>query len=147
MTRIRARRSHLRARDGNPAMVPSSFVGQKYGIDYCKWRPAAIIQNLRTQEGVYLEIGMFEGIVAYNLVDTDRMFVPAEGEAGYARVVSKYRRPHATRSYLCLPYTDSQWRKFWAIAERPELADDSRFVTMQARSKNIDALLGLPPIA
>ena len=133
-------------RDGNPAMVPSSFVDKNTGLITANGVLAAIIQNLRTQEGVYLEIGMFEGIVAYNLVEHlyGRMFVPAEGEAGYARVISKNRRPHATRDgYLCmLPYTDSQWRKFWAIAERPELAGDSRFLTMQARSKNIDALYG-----
>ena len=133
-------------RDGKPAMVPSSFADKNTGLITANGVLAAIIQNLRTQEGVYLEIGMFEGIVAYNLVEHlyGRMFVPAEGDAGYARVVSEHRRPHATRDgYLCmLPYTDPQWRKFWAMAGRPELADDPRFVTMQARSKNIDALYG-----
>ena len=131
-------------RDGKPAMVPSSFADKNTGLITANGVLAAIIQNLRTQEGVYLEIGMFEGIVAYNLVEHlyGRMFVPAEGDAGYARVVSEHRRPHATRDgHLCmLPYTDPQWRKFWAMAGRPELADDPRFVTMQARSKNIDAL-------
>ena len=133
-------------RDGDPAMVPSSFADKNTGLITANGVLAAIIQNLRTQEGVYLEIGMFEGIVAYNLVEHlyGRMFVPTEGDAGYARVVSEHRRPHATRDgHLCmLPYTDSQWRKFWAIAGRPELADDPRFVTMQARSQNIDALYG-----
>ena len=133
-------------RDGNPAMVPSSFVDKNTGLITANGVLAAIIQNLRTHEGVYLEIGMFEGIVSYNLVEHlyGRMFVPAEGDAGYARVVSEYRRPHATRDgHLCmLPYTDSQWQKFWAIAGRPELANDARFVTMQARSQNIDALYG-----
>ncbi len=133
-------------RDGDPAMVPSSFVDKNTGLITANGVLAAIIQNLRTHEGVYLEIGMFEGIVAYNLVEHlyGRMFLPAKGKAGYARVVSEHRRPHATGDgHLCmLPYTDSQWRKFWAIAGRPELADDPRFVTMQARSQNIDALYG-----
>ena len=134
------------ARDGRPAMVPSSFVDKNTGLIAANGILAAIIQNLRTQEGVYVEIGMFEGIVAYNLVEHlyGRMFVPAKGDAGYARVISPYRRPHETRDgYICmLPYTDSQWGKFWEIADQPSLADDKRFLDMQARSQNINMLYG-----
>ncbi|MBM09991.1 MAG: CoA transferase [Magnetovibrio sp.] len=132
------------ARDGHPAMIPSSFVDKNTGLITANGVLAAIIQNLRTKEGVYIEVGMFEGIVAYNLVEHlyGRMFVPAQGEAGYARVVSPHRSPHATGDgFICmLPYTDAQWRKFWQIAGCVELADDRRFSTMRARSQNIDAL-------
>lgn len=133
-------------RDGAPAMVPSSFVDKSTGLITANGVLAAVIQNLRTQQGVYLEIGMFEGMVAYNLVEHlyGRTFLPSEGSAGYARVISPHRKPHQTRDgHICmLPYTDPQWRKFWALAGRDELADDPRFVTMQARSHNIDALYG-----
>lgn len=131
-------------RDGSPAMVPSSFVDKNTGLMAASGVLAAIIHNLRTGEGVYLETGMFEGVVAYNLVEHlyGRMFAPAEGGAGYARVVSEHRRPHATRDgHICiLPYTDRQWRTFWDMAGRPELSDDPRFVNIHARSQNIDAL-------
>ncbi len=134
----------FKARDGQPTMVPSSFVDKNTGLIAANGILAAIIKNLRTKQGVYLEIGMFEGIVAYNLVEHlyGRTFVPAKGEAGYARVVSPYRRPHATKDgYICmLPYTDSQWRKFWEITGQSKLSEDPRFSNMQARSQNIDAL-------
>lgn len=132
------------ARDGKHAMVPSSFVDKNTGLIAANGILAAIIQNLRTKEGVYLEIGMFEGIVAYNLVEHlyGCTFIPAEGNAGYARVVSPQRRPHATKDgYICmLAYTDQQWSKFWTIIDQPQLAEDSRFFNIQARTKNIDAL-------
>ena len=132
------------ARDGKPAMVPSSFVDKNTGLITANGVLAAIIQNLRTGIGVYLEIGMFEGIVAYNLVEHlyGRMFIPEKGQAGYARVVSPHRRPHPTQDgHICmLPYTDKQWWKFWDIAGRPDLANDQRFIDMQARSMNIDDL-------
>ncbi|MDD9876136.1 MAG: CoA transferase [Magnetovibrio sp.] len=132
------------ARDGAPAMVPSSFVDKSTGLITANGLLAAVVRRLRTGRGVYLEVGMLEAMVAYNLVEHlyGRTFVPAEGSAGYERAVSPYRRPHATKDgHLCmLPYTDKQWRSFWAVAGKPELADDPRYATMKARSRNIDDL-------
>ncbi len=132
------------ARDGKPAMMPSSFVDKSVGLMTANGVLAAVIQRLRTDRGVYLETGMFEGMVAYNLVEHmyGRTFVPAEGPAGYARVLSQHRRPHKTRDgHICmLPYTDAQWRRFWELAGMPEITDDPRFATMGARAANIDAL-------
>jgi len=131
-------------RDGIPAMVPSSFVDKNVGLMTASGILAAFIQQLRTKKGVYIETSMFEGMVSYNLVEHlyGRTFVPKEGPAGYARVLSKHRRPHRTRDgYLCmLPYTDTQWRRFWDLAGLPKLCDDPRFKSMGARIANTDAL-------
>jgi formyl-CoA transferase len=42
-----------------------------------------------------------------------------------------------------LAYTDPQWRKFWDVVGRPELAREPRFVNLSARSKNIAELYSL----
>lgn len=139
--------STFQLRDGEPAFVPSSFVDKNTGMNMAMGVLAALLQRERTGRGAFLEVGMFEGMVGYNLIEHlyGRTFVPAKGPAGYSRAISKYRRPHRTKdSYICmLPYTDSQWRRFWHLAGRPELADDQRFEKMNARSKNSDELYEL----
>jgi crotonobetainyl-CoA:carnitine CoA-transferase CaiB-like acyl-CoA transferase len=69
-------------------------------------------------------------------------FEPAEGPAGYGRVLAPDRRPHRTTDghVALLPYTSRHWRDFFALAGRPELADDPRFVDPPARNRNIAAL-------
>jgi len=135
------------ARDGAPALSASAVVDKSTGLITANGVLAAVIQRLRTGRGLYVEIGMLEGMVAYNLVEHlyGKIFVPGEGDVGYARIISPYRRPHATEDgHICmLPYTDNQWRRFWSVAGRPELADDPRFETMKGRSHNIDALYGM----
>jgi crotonobetainyl-CoA:carnitine CoA-transferase CaiB-like acyl-CoA transferase len=39
-----------------------------------------------------------------------------------------------------LPYTDRQWKAFFELAERPDLAVDPRYQSMNKRLMNIDAL-------
>ena len=114
------------ARMEKPALVPSSFVDKNTGLMTANGVLAAIIQNLRTGTGVYLEIGMFEGIVAYNLVE-HLVWSNVRTRKGASRLRScrfPYRRPHPTQDgHICmLPYTDKQWLKFWDIAGRRELA-------------------------
>jgi crotonobetainyl-CoA:carnitine CoA-transferase CaiB-like acyl-CoA transferase len=70
------------------------------------------------------------------------IFSPPASGPGYPRALSPERRPHRTADgYLCmLAYTDKHWRRFWALAGQPALADDPRFVTITTRADNIDAL-------
>jgi formyl-CoA transferase len=55
------------------------------------------------------------------------------------------RRPYRTKDgYIgVLVYNDKQWRRFFALAGRPELADDPRFNSMSARTRNIGAIYDL----
>ena len=54
------------------------------------------------------------------------------------------RRPFRTKDgYLCvLPYTDTNWRRFFELIERPDLAADPRFGTQAGRQKNLQLVLG-----
>ena len=132
------------ARDGAPVLAPSVVVDKNAALIAVNGIMAAFLQRARTGKGVHVEAGMFEGLAAYNLVEHQygTIFSPPEGPPGYPRVLSANRKPFATRDgYICmLPYTDKQWRSFWRIAGQPERADDERFATMSARSKNIDLI-------
>ncbi len=132
------------ARDGTPAYVPSVIADKSAALIAANGLTAALFQRLRTGRGVYMEIGMFESMVAYTLVEHQfgLSFCPPKGQAGYTRVISNERKPYQTEDgYICvLPYTDKQWRSFWTLAGTPEIADDPRYVTMTERTRNVDAL-------
>ncbi|MES2481331.1 MAG: CoA transferase [Pseudomonadota bacterium] len=108
---------------------------------------AALFGRERSGQGCEIEIPMFESTVAFNLVEhmSGRHFDPPLSATGYARVLARSRRPYrASDGYLCLmPYTDTNWRDFFAEVGAPHLADDPRFVGMAQRTRNIEALLAL----
>ncbi|MHA1114411.1 MAG: CoA transferase, partial [Alphaproteobacteria bacterium] len=49
-----------------------------------------------------------------------------------------YRHPFKTKDgYVCaLPFSDRNWRDYFTIAGRPELADDPRFASIALRTEN-----------
>jgi len=72
-----------------------------------------------------------------------KTFEPAEGDAGYDRLLSPDRRPYETADgYLCvLIYNDKHWREFFSAIGKPEqFYNDARFSTQRNRSRNIRAV-------
>jgi crotonobetainyl-CoA:carnitine CoA-transferase CaiB-like acyl-CoA transferase len=67
-------------------------------------------------------------------------FDPPEGPQYYPRLVSKHRRPYATKDgYVCaLVYTDTHWKNFFKAIAREDLLQDARFSTHGGRADNID---------
>lgn len=134
-------------RDGAPMLAPTVVADKSAALLASTGLVAALLQKFRTGKGVYVEIAMFESLVGYVLLEHQygATFVPPEGPTGYARALSRQRRPHATSDgHICmLPYTDRQWRRFWEMVGTPERADDPRFVTMAQRSRNIDELYAI----
>lgn len=135
------------ARDGVPAYAPSVIADKSSGLVAATALTAALFQRLRQSKGVYVEIGMFETMVAYTLLEHQfgLMFSPAKGQAGYSRVISPQRKPYATTDgFICmLAYTDKQWASFWELAGKPEYLNDVRFSTMSSRTEHIDALYAI----
>lgn len=131
-------------RDGTPALAPTVVADKSAGLAAACALNAALVKRFRTGRGVYVEVGMFETMTAYTLVEHQfgATFVPPDGGAGYSRVISAERKPFRTRDgYLCmLAYTDRQWRAFWQLADQASTADDARFTSMALRTRNIDAL-------
>jgi crotonobetainyl-CoA:carnitine CoA-transferase CaiB-like acyl-CoA transferase len=70
------------------------------------------------------------------------VFDPPRGPTGYVRMSSLHRHPYRTADGLIavMIYTDSQWKKFFALVGQPELADDCRFATMTRRTEHTDEL-------
>ena len=131
-------------RDGEPQLVPSVIADKNAGLMASNGLVAGYVKRLRTGKGVYMECSMFEGLASYNLIEhqSGSVFSPPEGEPGYARLLSRNRRPYKTKDgFICaLPYTDKHWSSFWKISGMPDMATDARFSDMSLRSKNIDDL-------
>ncbi len=108
---------------------------------------AALVRRNATGKGGFVEVPMFESVVAFNLVEHlyGEQFVPARGDMGYPRAMATWRRPLQTSDgYICtMPYTDAHWRAFFTEAGRPELASDPRFTDVGVRTTNIGAIYAL----
>ncbi len=136
---------------GEPTYVASAVADKVSGLTLALAIVAALRHRDRSGEGQYIEVPMFETVVAFNLVEHQygRVFDPPTGPAVYPRVVSPHRRPYATTDghVAVMPYTDAHWRKFFALIGQPELAQDSRFSGIGARTRHIDALYALVAVA
>jgi len=104
---------------------------------------AALFHRQRTGIGQYIEVPMFETMVAFNLVEhlSGAIYPEPISPPLYARVVSPYRRPYRTTTdYVsALVHTDRHFQKFCDILGQPELKTDARFVNVSARIKNVNA--------
>ena len=132
---------------GTPQYFPTIAADKISGLVAAHAILAALFRRERTGKGGYVEVPMFESMVAFNMVEHfyGQHFDPALAAPGYPRVLAPWRRPYRTTDgYLCaMPYTDAHWRRFFTEAGRPELAADPRFANIGERTKNIEALYEL----
>jgi crotonobetainyl-CoA:carnitine CoA-transferase CaiB-like acyl-CoA transferase len=132
---------------GEPRYAPTILCDKTSGLVAAQAILAALYSREKTGRGQFVEIPMFETMVAFIMVEHlhGLGFNPKQGEAGYSRVLAPWRRPYRTADgYLCmLAYTDAQWRRFWAEVGKPDMMKDARFVDMAARSRNIDEVYRL----
>lgn len=105
---------------------------------------AALCARQSTGAGQAIEVPMFECMVSFLATEhlAGKTFVPPEGPTGYSRLLNRFRRPLRTRDGFIsvVPYTDGQWRRFFALAGTPAMADDERYRTAPQRSRNIEQL-------
>lgn len=129
---------------GEPSFVPSVICDKVAGQMVANSILAALLHRERTGKGQAVEVPMFEALVSFNLVEHigPYAFEPALDEPGWKRVLSPARKPFRTKDgYACLlPYSDRNWRDFFAFIGRPELSDDPKFKTMPERVQNVDEL-------
>ena len=107
----------------------------------------ALVERGRTGEGRTVEVSMLEAMAHFNL-DAFTHFLQ-EGE-----VMGPYSRPRVSQSYV-LECSDGKWialhmsspPKFWdglaKAIEQPDLFDDPRFATREARIDHQEALIAL----
>ncbi len=135
------------AEGGPPRYVPMVVCDKVSGHVLAGAVAMALYARERTGKGQEVHVPMMETMAAFNLVDHlwHGVFGEPEKGLGYPRMLTPYRRPYATRDgHVCLlATTDRQWKNLFAAIERPELADDPRFATIERRTANIDELYTL----
>jgi crotonobetainyl-CoA:carnitine CoA-transferase CaiB-like acyl-CoA transferase len=129
---------------GEPRYVPTIVADKTSSMTVLAAVLAALYHKARTGEGQEVEVPMFESMAAWVMVEHlyGETFVPPKETVGYKRILNPYRRPFKTRDgYLAiLPYTDQNWRDFFALAGRQDLQDDPRYKTLATRLKHIEQL-------
>ena len=135
----------LAARMGEePRYLPTIIADKTTGLAVVYSVMAALFHRERSGIGQEIEVPMYETLVSYVMAEHlfGHAFDPPRGEMGYARLLSKHRRPYRTKDgYIAiLPYLNDHWKTFCEAAGRPEFVTDPRFVTLGERLKNIDAV-------
>lgn len=126
---------------GSPEFVPSLIADKTTGMAVVNAILAALFCRERHGIGQYVEVPMFETMVAFTLSEhlAGLTFEPPIGGAGYSRLLGGGRKPAPTSDghIAILPYTGSHWRAFFNAFERPDLADKYDNEDRSARNKNL----------
>jgi len=133
---------------GAPAYAPLALADRATGLSAVNHVLAALLARERSGEGCAIDVTMFETMTRLALFDhlQGETFVPAEGPTGYARHLSRYRKPYATRDgWVCaMIYSDRHWQRFFdAVGRRDLLEREPELATIEGRTRRIDALYEL----
>jgi crotonobetainyl-CoA:carnitine CoA-transferase CaiB-like acyl-CoA transferase len=127
-----------------PTYVATAIADRAVGMQAASAVGMALYYRERTGRGQAIEVPMFETMAQFVMGDHlyGLTFEPPLGKAGYVRMTDARRRPYRTQDgYIgVLVYNNKQWSRFFALAGRPELASDPRFLSMSARTQNIGAV-------
>jgi crotonobetainyl-CoA:carnitine CoA-transferase CaiB-like acyl-CoA transferase len=134
------------AGDDVPRYPPTIPADKTFGITFAFSILQALMHRQRTGEGQFVEVPMFETTAAWLLVEhpCDRTFGD-EGQIGYARLMTCTRKPfHTLDGWMAiLPCHDKHWRNFFAAVGRPEVLQDPRYATLNARSLHINDIYAM----
>jgi crotonobetainyl-CoA:carnitine CoA-transferase CaiB-like acyl-CoA transferase len=131
----------------NPRIVGPAIADALTGFYAAYGILGALVERGRTGVGRSVEVSMLEAMCHFNLDAFTHFF--AEGE-----VMGPYSRPSVSQSYT-LKCSDGKWvalhmsspEKFWRglaeAIERPDIFDDARFSSRDARIQHQDQLIAL----
>jgi len=133
---------------GQARYLPTVMVDKFCGYALASAVGMALFARERIGHGQQVCVPMFETLIAFNLQEHlwGAAFDPPLGAGiGYVRLLSPHRRPYETQdSFICvLAVNDEQWKRFLPAIGRPELVDDERFRTVDARISHIDTVYGV----
>lgn len=135
-----------RAGAEGPRYVPLAMADRQAGLALVNAVLGALVHKLRSGEGQAVEMPMFETLVQGVLGDhlMGAAFDPPLGPPGYARHLSRDRRPFRTADgHVCaFIISDRQWRNFFAGIGEPARMDDPRFATLPARTEHSGEVYG-----
>ncbi len=134
------------AGDDVPRYPPTIIADKTVGLTFAFSTLSALMHRQRTGEGQFVEVPMFETMAAWLMVEHlwERTFSD-EGEVGYTRLLARTRKPFRTLDgwMAILPYNDKHWRNFFEIVGRPEVLQDPRYSTLNARSLHINDMYSM----
>ena len=132
--------------DGDPAprYFPSLIADKVSGLHGAYAVMAACIHRLRTGEGQFVEVPMFELFTQFMLKEHlgGLTFDPPNGPVGYARQIDPHRQPFPTADgYISfVAYSSASWTTLFEVMDAPEVMRAPQFATPQLVAQNIDAL-------
>jgi crotonobetainyl-CoA:carnitine CoA-transferase CaiB-like acyl-CoA transferase len=132
---------------GEPAYVPTVICDKLAGQAIAYAILGALFQRARGGGGQAIEVPMFETTIELALAEHmfGFAFLPPLSPPGFKRLMSRARKPYRTLDgYACiLPYSDRNWRDFYAFTGRTEFGDDPRFRRLSDRVHNIGMLYSM----
>jgi len=130
---------------GQASYVGSIMADKVTGLTTLYATMMALFHRERTGEGQEVEVGMFETMASFMLVEhaDQALFDPPIGPAHYHRAVAPNRKPYQTSDgYIAaLVYNDKHWSAF-TEAVKPAWATDE-LATLAQRAKQINRVYGL----
>ena len=133
--------------DGNPQprFLPAAIADKVSGLHAVYGVLAAIIHKLRTGEGQFVEVPMFESMVSFNMLEhlCDNTFRPATTSPGYyQRQLDPTRQPMRTRDGFIAfaPYLDDRWIRFFEAAGHAHVLKEPRFIDKPTRRANMSQM-------
>lgn len=137
---------HHRA-TGEPRYVPIVMADKNAGLVATQMVLLALFARERSGESQCVEVPMFENVAKYVLEEHLylKTFQPPLGEMGDPRIFDPWAKPIPTKDgWICLAAnTDAQAFAFFKAIGRPELKDDPRFRSVEARFQNVRDYFGL----
>jgi crotonobetainyl-CoA:carnitine CoA-transferase CaiB-like acyl-CoA transferase len=128
---------------GEPRFVPMVVADKTVGLIAVQMIAMALYRKARTGEGCSIQIPMFENMVKFVLEEHMylKTFDPPLGETGDPRLLDPLGKPIPTRDgWICISAnTNDQAFSFFAAIGQPQLKDDPRFCSVQARFANVKA--------
>lgn len=130
---------------GDPDFVGTIMADKVAGLTVLYATTMALFHRERTGEGQEVEVGMFETMASFMLVEhaNGALFDPPLGAAHYPRAVAPNRKPYRTKDgyVAALIYNDKHWSAFVA-AVQPDWNSEA-YATLAQRAKCIDHIYAL----
>ncbi len=125
---------------GRPQYAPTLVADKVSGLFAANAVTAALLSRANGHGGQFVQVPMFECFTWFNMVENlwGNTYIPGNGKLAYTRSVNPRRRPYPTKDgYIAIvPYVDNQWERFFELAGRPNIFQDPRFSTYEARLVN-----------
>lgn len=131
--------------NGEPGFVATIMADKVAGLTALYATMMALFHRERTGEGQEVEVGMFETMASFMLVEHagGALFNPPLGPAHYHRAANPHRRPYKTKDghVAALIYNDRHWNAFVDSVKPAWVTPD--MATLADRAKQIDRIYQL----